>query len=288
MTYSYNSHVWSEEEIKKFYENVLVDLKPNESDFFCIAARKKYMTPEEREATRMGDTCMMSKIIVKEHDVRKFLSKVHQTDAGMDWYTALNGNILPRSCMVFYINVNHTSVPKAVKDFKHELAEYEYEIVCASAKENADNAARKLGGIHNRMLKSFQDPKNQNSEWVDIDLDVDKTKVSMKDIYEIIRDLEPHKVSSLFGAVPIVETQGGYHILISKQVTKTINKFVARVYEYREIQSHVMTPGRVLQRLKNVLDESAVKEITINQNNMVPLPGTLQNGFEVKLHLENI
>ena len=288
MVYTYTSHIWSEEEIIKFYDTVLVDLKPNETDFFCIAARKKYMTQEEREATRMGDTCMMNKTVVKEHNSRKFLAKVHQADSSMDWYTSLNGAILPRSCMVIYININHTSVPKAVRDFKHELAEYDYEFSCASVKENENNASRKLAGIHNRILKSFQDPKNQNSEWVDIDLDVDKTKVSVKDIYEIIRDLESHEVSSLFGVVPIVETQGGYHILISKQATKTMNKFVARVYEYREIQDHVMTPGRVLQRLKNVLDESAVKEITINQNNMVPLPGTLQNGFEVKLHLENI
>ena len=283
MTHQYESHIWSEEEILKFYENVLIGLKPDESDFFCVAARKKYMTQEEREATRMGDTCMMCKTVVKEHHPKKFLAKVHQADATMDWYTALNGTILPRSCMVIYINVNHTSVPKAVRDFKHELAEYDYEFSCAAAKENEDNASRKLAGIHNRMLKSFQDPKNQKGDWIDFDLDVDKTKIKVEDIYNIFRN-----ISSLFGTVPIIETQGGYHALLSKFSIKMINKYVSTVYSGEDIRKNVVTSERILKALRENLDKDSVKEIDVNQNSMVPLPGTLQNGFEVKLHLEKI
>lgn len=288
MTQSYESSIWSIDQALKFYKYVLQDLAPDEADFFCIAARKKYLDESQRLATRMGDTCMMNKTILKEHDEKKFVSKLHQTDAGMDWYTALNGNPLPRSCIVFYININHTSVHKAVKDFKHELAEFDYEFACASMKNNADNASRKLAGIHNRMLKAFQDPKNQTSNWLDVDMDIDKSRVSVQDIVDAIQNMENINGKPALEVVPVIETQGGYHVLLSQFLMRVANKCVASIYKGSDIRNHVITTDRVLNTLRSRFGDCGCKEITMNQNKMVPLPGTLQNGFEVKLHMEGL
>lgn len=281
----YRSSIWSDEEALKFYRRVLVDLSPDESDFFCIAARKKYMSPEQRAATKMGDTCMMAKTILKSHDESKFINKIHQVDAGLDWYTARNGSRLERSCMVFYMNVNHTSVPKAVKDFKHELAEYDYEFSMASLKSNSESASRKLAGIHNRILKAFQDPKNQVANATDFDLDVDKHTISPYTIENAIKGIESIDGMPAIDNFNIIETQGGYHVLIARSALSNANKAMSEIYNNTEIKKHIVTNERVVSILTKVCHVygDCVNEISVNQNGMVPLPGTLQNGFEVKM-----
>lgn len=279
---TYESNIWSEDEALRFYDTVLKDLKPDEADFFCVAARKKYMVPAYAAECRLGDTCMMGKTILKEHDGKRFLSKLHQLDASLDWFLSLNDTPLPRSCMCIYMNINHTSVPKAVLDFKKELAEYDFEFSSAALRGSSDlQASRKLAGIHNRMLKAFQDPKNRVDEWTDIDMDVGKT-VSPHDLMRAVRDLE-----NAAWTLPVVETQGGYHVLVSKTEISKTNKALSAMYSGTEMKSHALSVERILNALRAYCGTAGVKvkEITVNQNRMVPLPGTMQNGFEVRMHM---
>lgn len=284
----YKSHIWSEEEALRFYNTVLGPMLPDESDFFCVAARKKYMTDEEKKTIKMGDTCMMGKTVIKEYSERVFLSKLHQIDSSLDWFVDLEGNYLPRTCMCFYINVNRTSVPKAVLDFKKELAEYDFEFSMASLKKTSDlQATRKLAGIHNRILKAFQDPRNCDDKWMDVDMDMDKS-VGPVEITGFLRGLEKLDGNrSALNEIPVVETQGGYHVLISRDKLRLANREISKMYDGTDIKKHVLTMQRFVDVLRTFCAEKGVevKEISINQNKMVPLPGTLQNGFRVRMHV---
>lgn len=282
MTYTYESHIWSEEEALKFYNTVLRQLKPDEADFFCVAARKKYMPPASAAACRLGDTCMMGKTVLKKHNGRKFLSKLHQLDASLDWFLPLDDTPLPRSCMCIYMNLNHTSVPKAVLDFKKELAEYDFEFSMATLRNTSDaQAVGKLAGIHNRLLKAFQDPKNRVDEWTDIDMDIAKT-VDAAALRQVVYGLEKSRF-----LLPVIETQGGYHVLISRSEISAVNKALAFLYSGNEMKRHALTVERILNALRAHCQAcgTEVKEISINQNRMVPLPGTMQNGFPVRMHI---
>lgn len=59
------TNIWSDSEVIKFYENVICFDKNKRElqacDFFCVAARKKYMTEEQRNSINLGDTCRMQK-----------------------------------------------------------------------------------------------------------------------------------------------------------------------------------------------------------------------------------
>ena len=125
-----SSLIYDESQVRNFYREVIakVPAGPFDADFFCVAARKKYMSEAEREATRLGDTCMMEKTICREIDENIFIHKLQKVDACLDHLYSHNGAVIPRSCMVFYMNVNHTSMINALKDFKMDVATMEAEL----------------------------------------------------------------------------------------------------------------------------------------------------------------
>ena len=280
--------IWSEAEALTFYHMVLGKTEPGQAEFFCAAARKKYMTEEQKKTIKLGDTCMMGKNIIKDHDPDRFLAKLHQLDASLDWFEDLHGNYLPRSCICMYMNLNHSILPKVILDFKKELAECEFEYHMALLRNTSDmQAAEKLAGIHNRLLKAYQDPKNCTDDWIDIDMDMEKHQTSALEIQDFVSNLETVDGIPIAGIGPVIETQGGYHVLINKDTLSFINRRVSELYSGPEIKKHVLTARRISETLMTfcINQGSVVKEISVNQNRMVPIPGTIQNGFEVKMHI---
>ena len=55
------------------------------------------------------------------------------------------------------------------------------------------------------------------------------------------------------------------------------------LYTKKEMKDHVLTPERVLTEIRMLLADVDSKEIVINPNKMVPIPGTLQGGFKVRM-----
>ena len=283
MKHEYESNIWSEKEALRFYKKVIGNNGVAEADFICLAARKKYMSEEERKKSNLGDTCMMGKTILKEYNEAKFLSVLHRLDAQLDWFSDLRGTLIPRSCFAFYMNINHTLVPKAVANLKKELADYDLEIACAVAKGGkTDQASANFKNVENRLKKSFQNPLNQIDRWTDIDMDIEK-KISGNDIVECLRNMESGVDVST--AVVIIETRGGYHVLVNKKTVSAINSEISKMVPRNEMKDHVITIPRLVGTLKALCAEKNVeaKEITENQNRMVPVPGTNQGGFKVRI-----
>ena len=281
----YDSLIWSEEELIKFYDTFFSEADPFHTDFFCIAARRKYMTEEERRTINLGDTCMMFKTVLKEYNVKKFLSKIHQADASASYFTDRDDNFLPRSCIVFYMNLNRTNVLKAVKDFKDLINAWDYDLATAALFNNSnkkENLGRQLKTIQNNLLKSFQDPKNTEGNWLDIDCDIkgldEETLIAYK-----------KSLVDLLGGtdVYIIHTHGGCHVIISKELISNYNKHMAEVFSRKEMKEIVLTPAKLLSHVREMIvdkfSEADVSEIKFNQNLAVPIPGTLQGGFPVKM-----
>ena len=65
----------------------------------------------------------------------------------------------------------------------------------------------------------------------------------------------------------VVETKSGYHVVLNRHSIDKKNMF------YVEL-------GKLDCKLKR---EDPTKEIILNKNGMIPLCGTLQGGFEVKI-----
>lgn len=275
------SLIWNKEQLTNFYNIIYPETDPFYTEFFCLAARKKYMTEEQKRAINLGDTCMMFKTILKEHNEKKFLSKVYQADASADYFTDHDGLIIPKSCIVFYINVNRTNVLKAMKEFKGLINEWEYDLASMIQFNNHNkriNIGNQLKTVQNNLLKSFQDPKSVEGDWLDIDCDIGtsfKAQHYKDDVMEYIGSSD----------VYVVSTHGGCHILVSKQAISNYNKYMSTVYSRSEMKDHVITFDKLVSFVREMVSkdfsDEAIKEIKLNQNQSIPLPGTLQGGFPV-------
>ena len=283
---TYESLVYDENQLVNFYNTFFSEALPFHTDFFCLAARKKYMTEEQKKAINLGDTCMMNKTILKEYNVKKFLSKVYQADASASFLTDRDGNYIPRSCVVFYMNINRTNVLKATKEFKDLLNVWDYDIASCYMNSNPkENLGKQLKTIQNNLLKSFQGPKNAEGDWIDIDCDLgpvdEMTLLKYKNL--IASRLQAQDVH-------VIQTHGGCHILISKKAISEYNRGVSERLTGQKtevLKKLIMTSEKLLLYVRGLLkfdfSDEDVKEVKFNQNAAVPLPGTLQGGFPVKM-----
>lgn len=299
------SLIYDLDQAKKFYDKVIdTPREAFDADFFCVAARKKYMTQEDRERTRLGDTCMMKKTALKQADSSVFLNKLRETDAGLDWLTSLNGEYIPRSCMVFYMNVNHTNMAKGIQSFKKDLVDLDTELSNVIFKHaKLEDIGYKVKNLANIAMKAYQDPKNVTDKtWIDLDLDVfEWNSLTPEDVFPVIREYDARKLNTSeielletqllamsLARCYVIKTHGGLHILVSTAWFKHANKIKA---ESRSKEKLSRFDFMNLEELKHLLEtrlqeKCTYKEFEINQNMMVPIPGTLQGGVEVKFYEE--
>ena len=287
------SQIVNPDQVREFYDKVLAgDWGPFETGFFCIAARKKYMSQEEREATRLGDTCMMEKTILKQDDFQEFWLKLQKVDAGLSFHSSNNGALIPPHCMVFYINVNKTDMINAIKDFKSDLLDMENELWDVLIKRGSqEGIGAKIRGINNKLLKAYQNPKNNVKGWLDIDMDLGKEAKESEYLKSFEQVLPSVLKTAHFepGTYHIIRTQGGYHILIKASWIKTFNAEYASTCAKQKISINKDTfidPMKVITKVKETYQfwfDTEPEEIKLNQNAMVPIPGTLQGGKEVRM-----
>lgn len=273
------TNIYSDEELLKFYNTFFSNTDPFLTDFFCVAARKKYMTEEQKKNINLGDTCMMQKTIIKEYDPKKFLAKVHQVDASLDYFTDRDGNYLPRSCMTFYMNINRTNLLSAVKDFKDLMNIWEYDLLSLlqfSNENKKQNIGKQLKTIQNNLLKSFQDPKNVIVNYFDIDCDIGRNFSATEYKEKLVDFLQSENVY-------ILSTHSGCHVIFPKIVFSDYNKKLSASVSKTEMKNKVLNPERMYHFVCDMMSDKNIKEIKYNQNMAVPMPGTTVNGFEIKM-----
>lgn len=273
------TNIYSEKELLKFYDTFFSSTDPFLTDFLCVAARKKYMTEEQKKNINLGDTCMLAKTIIKEYNPKQFLAKVHQIDSSLDYFTDRDDNYIPRSCMTFYMNINRTNILSAVKDFKDLMNIWEYDLLSLlqfSNDNKIQNIGKQLKTIQNNLLKSFQDPKNSVSNYLDIDCDIGRDF----DANEYKKKLTDFLKSE---NVYVLSTHSGCHIIFSKKIFSEYNKNLALTTSKKDMKYKVMNPVKVYDFVCKMMSDKDAKEIKYNQNMAVPMPGTIVNGFEIKM-----
>jgi len=274
----------------KFYKEIVNKnpCGPFETDFFCVAARKKYMTEEQKRTVRLGDTCMLNKVILKRFDIPKFLSKLNQADACVPYYLDRGNNQIPSSCFVFYMNLNHTDVFKAMHEFRHLLADWDYDLNTLlefSNDNKRDNLGNQIKSIKDNLMKSFQNPKNMNKRWFDIDCDFVITQDSER-VLDAIMHIKKVLCDVTESEVYAIVTQGGVHyVVLSDALSEYNTRLALKIQNRCEIKDKVLTPASLKKLIiRECLNKHIeIKEIDINQNSMVPMPGTMQNGHLVYL-----
>lgn len=206
-----------------------LDLLPDENEdeiyYLSLFARKKYCP----ELIWSNDKTQLKRVPSKKKDVIK---KIKQLEVEHGLYD-LNGRIVPQESLVIYIHPNPRSQKKAARHLMRKLTD----IICDDSKGF---------NVYQESLSALQKSKSKGY-FIDFDIDTNKDVFTSNIIYKYINE----------EAVTLIETRGGYHVLI--EVNKIDNKYKSTFY----------------QNLSKYSDVSG--------DCFIPIPGTIQGGFAVKI-----
>lgn len=213
------------------FVNMLEDCKPNEQYYVTLFARAKYLRNTEYEGLIKSDkSALKSFTSIKESLIDKIKQLECEIGTYKDWKTK---NPIPQESLALYITFN----PRDLRKAGHELAQ----------SLNKDILNGKNVNPHKEALKFIQCSSSKR-KWYDFDLDIKDIELAMK----VCSFLNPE-------ATEILQTRGGYHILINLSKIKD---------EYKK------TWFKSIKDL-GIIDQKFEKDKDI----MTPVPGTYQGGF---------
>lgn len=248
----------NETALKEFYERFYAPtLKQNEGKAFlmALAARNKYCLPGE-EYTMGNHTEMLAREYVEKDDYDVFRAKLQRLAANDEAYLDKNHKPIPKHLKVLYVTVNPVDLVSSYCLFTKKLAERNEELL---KNKNRPLSAYTINGLWTSSMQACPSLKN----WFDFDLDAKKGGIYPEDLKAAVTNA----VRKTFpeGTFRAVITHGGVHLLVSKEgMSKTFN------------------PMTIIKLFEDTVGKEC-DEIKLNQNGMIPCPGTLQGGKEVRL-----
>jgi hypothetical protein len=241
-------------EFNKFI-SILPDLVKDENYFLSLSARNKYLNAEERNFYQLGRTEMFGRLLARSKE--DYVLKMKDLVVKLQSRTTNNGRKVPSKAVVCYANINPTSMIKAYEMFMNEMNKEIYSAFYAEQKnKEANYESIKFA---DRVFMNCCQKARSRRVYIDIDMDTKDKNIfeEFRSSIEFAPGLEYH----------IIETHGGYHFLIKCDTIP--EKFDL----YKQVNLANFKAERLLE----------AKEVIINKNQMVPIPGTFQSSFLVKV-----
>lgn len=239
------SIIYSEKEIEKFVNlNFPGGLKKHEVAFVSTSVRNKYLTTEEREFYHLGRTEMFNRQIVRNLD--EYVDTVVRLSSQIETFKTKSGEPMPEKAAVIYANIHPSHSINAFYEFSHTM---QHELISMVTNEHYENHL-----IFNKMdtvLKTAYQKARGTKLFIDIDFDTHEDIEPLKQ-FRIM--LDKHNVLH-----HVIHTASGFHVQLRKS---TIG--YPYVHDLYEIQN-----------------KYPMYEIVVNENAMVPVPGTYQAGAKV-------
>jgi len=173
----------------------------------------------------------------------KFMKKLYEKN--LDMVLDRNGKQLPLECMSAYITLNPRDPRKALFALQKQLIDIAF---------RQDEREMKRLDIH-AFISYHKSPLKISRTVIDFDAE-EKNNETEKELLQLLKPIE-----SIIHC--IVETRGGYHVYIDLEKSVKSDK----IY--------------IFQKLRQMKSDM-FKEIQIQTDPMVVIPGTLQGGFYVR------
>lgn len=214
-----NYKIMQDEDKLKSFINWLPDLKENETFYLSLFARKKYY----KDLIKSNDKTQLKRFTANKENM---FDKIKQLEISIGSYK-LNNIDAPQESLVLYINPN----PRCMKKATFLMGKKCWELI-----QNQNY------NLHAEALSCIQQSKSYSNT---ITFDIDSKEVDLELINNII-NIESYN---------IMETRGGYHLLIN--------------------------PKLVVSNIKNWYQEikKLYPSIDVTGDMMSPVPGTIQGGF---------
>lgn len=226
--------ITDEKKLREFID-WLPDLKPTEKYYMCLFARSKYTKDSEGKngiAHIKSDKAQLKRFV---SDKIRMYDKIKQLEVEIGSYKQKDIPI-PQEALALYITPNPRDLWKATFNSVIKLTQ------CI----RDDN---KLNNPHQEVLSEIQRTKGTR-HFIDFDLDLKEKNDSS---FIVLKEVLKQHIN--LDAVDILETRGGYHILVNiKKVS----------FEFR---------NKFYQGIASLAD------IDQTGDQMIPVPGTYQGGF---------
>lgn len=272
----YYNIIFDEEEVRYFFDTILPPLEETDVYFVSLSARNKYLNQVEREVYKLGRTEMFQKILIKERAWGKFIRAIRRLECNKSGYTTSNGKSIPDKALVCYININASNTLKALEIFKDVLAKYEAEVFAVALKgRKNNNLGHNLNNLDNALLTAYQQSRG-SKVWIDIDIDIPK-EIKLYEHEGLKYFLENRGLKEYFW----IDTKSGYHLLLKrKELFFDPRSIIKYIFDVPLTQYYMEKTGDP----KELCSVLAYKhEVVENKNEMIPMPGTLQALYPVKI-----
>lgn len=220
-----------EKELIKFIDR-LPECGPTEMFYISLFSRKKY------EVDTSGLTADKNQLARTTASKDRIVQKIRQMEVAYGAYTKPDGTPIEQETLAVYISPNPRCLHKAslnyAKDMMSRLAQNQ-----------------PVGNPRAKSMNAIQNSCN-NKVYFDVDID-EKDYGLVEDVINFTGDADNI----------IVETRGGYHVLVN---TSTIPDRPKKTW---------------YQAVHTLLRNNTLGEL--NGDGLVPVPGTMQGGFSPKL-----
>jgi hypothetical protein len=219
--------------LNEFIQSFLKPCSPDETYYCCLFARSKYAKNEDgsnKFPHIKTDKAQLKRFLATPDTL---LNKIKQLEVPFGAYLTKDGEPVPQEALALYITPNKRSQRKAMFKLMKRLIDIQE---CEGRGFNVNAEA----------ISAVQKSKSK-TDWVDFDID-------SKDV-----DLNELKNILPLGSYKILETRGGYHIMVDPE---KIDKTNAPRQWYNMISQ------------KFTVDQTG--------DNMIPVVGTHQGGFTPK------
>lgn len=287
------------EEVKWFYDHILVKPVQGESLLICHSARRKGFTPEEIEKYQLGRSEMFHTEISKaranqEYKWEDFIGAIYKLECNKYGYTTKTYEPYPDKSLVSYIYLNPCSEAACVMDTVQTFMSMNFDALNAALKRSwggVDDSVYKFSTIANH-IKSCHAQNPSRKVWIDFDIDWDFAKSEIPVLHDI--------TEKWFGKsnFVMVKTSGGIHIFVKKEALKfnpndymndvKENVIHATAYDrsigYKK-GDKVYCSEKICVALKDSptgeADWDVQGEVIKNDNTMCAIPGTYQYGKHI-------
>lgn len=220
-----NYQIVKDEKLLLEFIEWLPKLEENEKYYLCLFARNKYC----KELTHIkSDKAQLKRFV---SDKERMFQKIKQLEIAKGWYKQKHMDV-PEEALALYITPNPRDMIKATVNtmvkLAHSIRDKNVEMNC-----------------HQEAMSEIQKAKSRTC-WIDFDIDSKEDEVYGKAV-------EALKLYFPDGGYKILETRGGYHLLVDPDKAKQEE----RANWYRAISKYADQSG----------------------DNMIPVPGCTQGMF---------
>jgi hypothetical protein len=248
------SLIYNKDIIKEFIKDFYKPMQDNEVGVIQLFTRNKYLKNTDYfESGHRTNQCI-EQVIIKSIEPDYIINRIARLNVNVELHDK------PVNAYVFYLSINYYDTIKSYFNLQKDMNDKLYNVF------NNDKVAIKgFRSLNKNYISCLMKNSIKKDRWYDLDVDT-KDK-------QFIQDLETELFlkNKYRDIIYKIETNGGYHYLFKFKDFPEQNR--------KTVYADIKTFNKCLKETLEVTDKDLVE---LNSNSLIPIPGTLQGGFEVK------